>query len=85
MGTIGRFWRRLMGIRRNARLYLFGSVISALGYSVHWLIFDLYIDSSGYSRQILGELQSIPCLMSVIGTLPITVVVDRIGRKAALI
>jgi MFS family permease len=83
--TIGRFWRRLGGFTANARYYLLSSVIYALGYNINWLIFNLYVDSSGYSRSFLGELQSMPYLVSMIGTLPITVVVDRIGRKRALV
>jgi MFS family permease len=60
-------------------------MIGALSHSIHWLIFNLYIDTSGYSRSFLGELQSMPFLVSMIGTLPITVLVDRMGRKQALI
>jgi MFS family permease len=82
---IGRYWRRLGRFTPNARHYLLSSVIYALGYNINWLIFNLYIDSSGYSRSFLGELQSMPYVVSMIGTLPITVVVDRIGRKRALI
>ena len=85
MGTVGRFWQRLTSFSPNARYYLLSTVVTALSYSIHWLIFNLYIDTSGYSRQFLGELQSMPFLVSMIGTLPITVVVDRIGRKQALI
>jgi MFS family permease len=83
--TIGRFWRQLGSFTPNARYYLLSSIVYALGYNINWLIFNLYIDSSGYSRSFLGELQSMPYLVSMIGTLPITVVVDRIGRKRALI
>jgi MFS family permease len=83
--TGGRLGRRLGSFSHNARHFLISSMISALSHSIHWLIFNLYIDTSGYSRQFLGELQSMPFLVSMIGTLPITMVVDRIGRKQALI
>jgi MFS family permease len=85
MRMAGRLWRRLGSFTPNARYYLLSSIIYALGYNINWLIFNLYVDRSGYSRSFLGELQSMPYLVSILGTLPITVVVDRIGRKRALI
>ena len=83
--TAGRLGRGFGGFSPNARYFLISTMIGALSHSIHWLIFNLYIDTSGYSRSFLGELQSMPFLVSMIGTLPITVLVDRMGRKQALI
>ena len=83
--ALRRYLQHLGNFSRNARLYLLSNVIIALSYSVYMLIFNLYIDSSGYSRSFLGELQSLPSLISLFGTLPASVLVDIIGRKRALL
>jgi MFS family permease len=80
-----RYWRRLGSFSPNARFYLFSTVITGLSYSIYMLIFNLYIESSGYPRSFLGELQSMPNLIALLGALPSGVLVDYIGRKRALI
>jgi MFS family permease len=82
---LARYWRRLQGFSPNARFYLLSTVITGLSYSIYMLIFNLYINSSGYSRAFLGELQSMPNLIALVGALPAGVLVDYIGRKRALL
>jgi len=82
---ISLYIRQLRGFGRNARLYLFSEVIIGLAFSVYMLIFNLYIVSKGYPRSFLGELQSLPNLISLFGAVPAGVLVDAIGRKRALI
>ena len=79
------YLRQLRGFGRNARLYLLSEVIMGLAFSVYMLIFNLYIVSRGYPRSFLGELQSLPNLISLLGAVPAGVLVDAIGRKRALI
>jgi len=79
------YLRQLRRFSRNARLYLLSEVIIGLAFSGYMLIFNLYIVSRGYPRSFLGELQSLPNLISLLGAVPAGVLVDAIGRKRALI
>ncbi len=82
---IGRYLRRLRNLNRNARLFLLSIVITGLSFSIYILIFNLYIVSRGYSRSFLGELQSLPNLIALLGALPAGMLVDRIGRKPSMV
>ncbi|MEJ2211381.1 MAG: MFS transporter [Anaerolineae bacterium] len=82
---VRRYLGQLRSFSFNARLYLLSTIITGLSFSIYMLIFNLYIDASGYSRSFLGELQSMPHLISLFGALPAGVLVDRIGRKRALL
>ena len=82
---VARYLGQLRSFGRNARLYLLSEVIIGLAFSVYMLIFNLYIVSRGYPRSFLGELQSLPNLISLFGAVPAGVLVDAIGRKRALI
>jgi len=87
--TIGqvsaRYWRQLRGFSPNARLFLVSTVILGLTNSLTQLFFNLYIDSQGYSRSFLGELQSVPNLIALFGAIPAGSLVDYIGRKRAFV
>lgn len=80
-----RYLRRIRAFSPNARLFLVSTIITGLSYSIYWLIFNLYIDSSGYPRTFLGELQSMPHLIAILAGIPGGVLADRIGRKRALL
>jgi MFS family permease len=82
---LARYWRQLRTFSPNARFYLLSMVITGLSFSIYMLIFNLYVDSQGYSRSFLGELQSLPNLIGLLGAVPAGVLVDRIGRKRALL
>ena len=85
IGAVGRYLRRLRSFSPNARLYLLSTVITGVSFSIYMLIFNLYVDSQGYSRTFLGELQSLPNLIALFGAPPAGVLVDYIGRKRALL
>jgi MFS family permease len=85
MGVLRRYWHQLSSFSPNARFYLLSTVITGLSFSIYMLIFNLYIVSQGYSRAFLGELQSLPNLIALVGALPAGVLVDHIGRKRALL
>jgi MFS family permease len=82
---IVRYWRQLRSFSSNARFYLLSTVITGLSFSIYMLIFNLYVVSRGYPRSFLGELQSLPNLISLFGAVPAGVLVDYIGRKRALL
>ncbi|RPI58005.1 MAG: MFS transporter [Chloroflexi bacterium] len=79
-----RYLQRLASFSRNARLFLLSTVITGFGYSIYMLIFNLFVDSQGYSRSFLGELQSMPNLIALLSAVPAGVLVDQIGRKRAM-
>jgi MFS family permease len=82
---VTRYLRRLRSFSANARFYLLSTVITGLSFSIYMLIFNLYVDSRGYSRTFLGELQSLPYLIALFGAVPAGMLVDQIGRKRALL
>ena len=85
IGIVRRYLRQLGSFSLNARLFLLSTIVTGLSFSIYMLIFNLYIDSSGYSRSFLGELQSMPNLIALFGAVPAGILVDRIGRKRALL
>ena len=82
---LGRYLRRLRNLSRNARLFLLSIIITGLSFSIYMLVFNLYIVSRGYPRSFLGELQSLPSLIALLGALPAGMLVDHIGRKRAMV
>lgn len=82
---VARYLRQLRSFSPNARYFLLSTVITGLSFSVYMLIFNFYIEASGYSRSFLGELQSMPNLIALFGAIPAGALVDRIGRKRALL
>ena len=85
IGVITRYVQRLRSFSSNARAYLLSTIIIGLSFSIYMLIFNLYIVSQGYSRNFLGELQSMPHLIALFGAVPAGVLVDHIGRKRAML
>lgn len=85
VGGITRYLKQLGGFGRNARFYLLSELVIGLSFSIYTLIFNLYVDSAGYSRSFLGQLQSLPNLVALFGAIPAGMLVDRIGRKPALL
>ena len=80
-----RYLQRLRSFSPNARFYLLSTVITGLSFSIYMLIFNLYVDSRGYPRSFLGELQSLPNLIALFGAVPAGMLVDQIGRRRALL
>ena len=83
--AIRRYLRQLASFSRNARLFLLSTVITGLAYSIYMLIFNLFVDSQGYSRSFLGMLQSMPNFVALLGAIPAGLLVDYIGRKRAFL
>jgi MFS family permease len=85
LGEVGRYLRRLGQFSPNARFYLLSELIIGLSFSIYMLIFNLHVDSLGYSRSFLGQLQALPNLIALFAAVPAGVMVDYIGRKRALL
>jgi MFS family permease len=82
---LARYLHQVRSFSSNARFYLLSEVIVGLSASIYFLIFNLYVDASGYPRSFLGELQSLPNLIALFGAVPAGMLVDYIGRKRALL
>ena len=69
---------------RDARLFLWVTVIDGFIMSGWQLFFNIYMLQSGYSREFLGLINSLPSLMGLLLGIFIGIISDRIGRKTAL-
>jgi MFS family permease len=71
--------------QREARLFLWMTVINGIILSGWQLFFNIYMLQSGYSREFLGVINSLPSLMGLLFGITMGRLSDRIGRKPALI
>ena len=71
--------------RREARLFLWMTVINGLILSGWQLFFNIYMLQSGYGREFLGLVNSLPSLTGLLLGIPMGRFSDRVGRKPALI
>ena len=76
---------RLPELARPAWLFLASVVIGGVSFSIFQLYFNLYVLSVGADKQQLGLLASIPSGVTLVLGLPLGMLADRMGRRAALI
>src|SRR5512146_254270 len=69
---------------RAARLFLMMTVIDGVIYSGWQLFFNFYILQSGYSREFLGLVNSMPSAAALVFGILVGRLSDRIGRRSAL-
>jgi MFS family permease len=69
---------------RPARLFLVMTIIDGVIYSGWQLFFNFYMLESGYSREFLGLVNSMPSAAALVFGLLIGRFSDRIGRRSAL-
>ncbi len=70
---------------RNAWLFLASVIIAGVAFSIYQLYFNLYVLSLGLGKEFLGLLAAIPAGVTLVLGLPLGVLADRIGRRAALL
>ena len=75
----------IRSFNRAARLFLLMIVIDGVILSSWQLFFNFYILQSGYNRDFLGLVNSMPSLAGLILGIPLGRISDRVGRKTALI
>jgi MFS family permease len=75
----------LRGFQRDARLFLWMTVISGIVLSGWQLFFNIYMLASGFTREFLGVVNSIPSLTGLLLGIPIGRLSDRIGRRRAIL
>jgi MFS family permease len=71
--------------RRDARLFLWATVIYGIIYSGWQLFFNIYMLQRGFTRDFLGIVNSLPALTSLLFGILIGRLSDRIGYRRALI
>lgn len=77
--------RPIRTFNREARLFLWMTVINGIIFSGWQLFFNIYMLQSGFERDFLGIINSLPSLSGLLLGIPIGRLSDRIGRKPALI
>jgi MFS family permease len=74
----------IRSFNRPARLFLLMTLIDGVTFSGWQLFFNFYILQSGYTRDFLGLVNSMPALAGLLLGIPLGHLSDRIGRKASL-
>ncbi len=69
---------------RDTRLFLWATVINGIILSGWQLFFNIYMLQSGFSREFLGIINSLPSLTALLLGIPMGRLSDRIGRKRAI-
>ncbi len=77
------FIQPIRGFNRDARLFLWTTVINGIIYSGWQLFFNIYMLQSGFGRDFLGIVNSLPSLAGLLLGIPIGRLSDRIGRRHA--
>lgn len=75
----------LSTFNRDARLFLTMTVINGIIFSGWQLFFNIYMLESGFTREFLGVVNSMPSLSALLLGIPIGRLSDRMGRKQAII
>lgn len=76
---------RVASFSRNARLYLWGAVLSGIAMGVFQLLFNFYVLSLGFDAAVLGNLVTIRSATGLLAALPMGYLTDRVGRKNAFL
>ena len=79
------YLNRIRLFQRNARFYLLTVVITGITIGVYRLLFNFYVLSLGHDEAILGNLITTSQFTALLLALPMGYLVDRFGRKKALI
>jgi MFS family permease len=69
---------------RDARLFLWTTIINGIILSSWQLFFNIYMLENGFTRDFLGIINSLPSLTALLLGIPIGRLSDRLGRKQAI-
>ena len=75
----------LRTFNRDARLFLWATVINGIILSSWQLFFNIYMLENGFTRDFLGIVNSLPSLTALLLGIPIGRLSDRMGRRQAII
>ena len=85
VGVLKDYLNRIRLFRKNARLYLLTVLITGVTMGVYRLLFNFFVLSLGYDEAVLGNLITTNQMTALLLALPMGYLVDRFGRKNALI
>ncbi len=83
--TLNEYFSRVSLFSSNARLYLISVLSNGIAMGVYRVLFNFYVLSLDYNEALLGRLITTSQLTALLLALPMGYVVDRWGRKQALI
>jgi MFS family permease len=68
----------------NARWFLMGSFFIGFGYSVFWLLLNLYLKQLGFKEGTIGTILSAASLGNVLVAIPAAIIIDHVRIKRVL-
>jgi MFS family permease len=69
---------------KDARLFLLGSFFMGFGYSVYWLLLNLYLKQLGLQEGMIGTILSASSFGTVLIAIPAAILVDHVRIKRIL-
>src|SRR6185295_14069746 len=79
------YFQPIRTFNRDARLFLWMTVINGIIFSGWQLFFNIFMLERGFGRDFLGLINSLPSLSGLLLGIAIGRLSDRIGRKRSLI
>lgn len=83
--AVRQYFQRVKLFRPNARFYLVSVLIIGIAMGVYRLLFNFYVLSLGFNQALLGRLITTNQFTALTLALPMGYLVDRLGRKSALL
>ena len=80
-----RYYHRISGFSRNARLFIIASTTEWVAASLFGLLFNLYLLALGYTTGFLGLLISLSSVASVVFALPIGRIAAVVGHRRVML
>jgi len=85
--VLARLWQYVAGFRgfeRDARVFLFTTLLSSGAISLFWINFNLYLAAIGLDTSTIGLIAAAGALSSTLAALPASILSDRLGRRLAM-
>ena len=79
------YYRTVLGITRNAKLFMLGSFFVSFGLSVFMLLFNLYLKEQGFNKGEIGTVLMCGSLGAALAALPAAFLIERVHIKQVLI
>jgi MFS family permease len=85
MQNIIAYFQTVRGLNRNAQLFLVHTVFSGLSIALLGLLYNFYVLSLDFKQDMIGMLTLVACAIAVVAALPVSVLLNRLGYKRALL
>ncbi len=84
MTALRRYVRSFTGFERDARIFLFTTLVYGVCLSLWWVDFYLYLGALGFDNAFIGIAATASSAAGAIGAFPASILSDRIGRRLVL-